>query len=413
LILLLSIIVSVFPIPASENWYAMLQARYQSGCSADYLLSGQKNMGILLEGLPVVATGVLPELPWPDAATVDPLQSGVWGRGIWNTSVIQRVFQDSMSISKIGLIQNTRDHSRYIFQLDRPLPWNTSGNFQMIRDDSIRLSAADIEHGSFNLQAMSWEGHNYGWGMWTGWESEHFYARTGFSRLHPGDRRPELLAGTEFDFSSALLEFGAAASYIDSSLSGRGVAGISTSIGTSAVSAYFDYNDSGESFWGGISLPVGTFALSAALSRPAGDELFTVVALRHPKFNIVSRFLNQRAIAADMETAKGFFRGKGAACWNFDSDSLSVSSWLFLGADWYRARFEAGPRISAGLDSTGNWDETWDVLIGFTLETFSLSTALEDLTSQAERSFSFGITWAFTDQPPVSPAGETEERNGN
>ncbi|MCK5034565.1 MAG: hypothetical protein KAS73_01640 [Candidatus Sabulitectum sp.] len=413
MIVLLSVIISVFPPSATENWYTMLQTSYQLGCSADYLLADPGSSGILTGGLPIVAVGMLPELPWPDANTIDPLQSGLWGRGTWNTSVNQSLFQDSMSLSKIGLIQNTRDHSRYIFQLERPLPWNTSGNFQIIRDDTLRLSSAHLQHGSFNLRAMSWEGHKYGWGMWTGWDSEYLYARTGFSRLDPGDRRPEILAGAKFDLSSTLLEFGAAASYTDSSLSGRGVAGLSKVIGPSIISACFEYNHHGESFWGGINLPMGAFQFSTALSRPAGDELFSVIALRHPRFNLVSRLFDKGAIAADMETAWGFFRGKGAASWDFHSDSLSVSSWLFLGVDWYRARFEAGPRVSAGLDSTGNWDETLDVLLGFTLTTFSFSTAFEDLTSQAERSLSFGITWAFTDQPPVTPTGDEEERNGN
>ncbi|MCK5132260.1 MAG: hypothetical protein KAR40_08940 [Candidatus Sabulitectum sp.] len=413
MIQLLAAVLAVFPTSQTENWYTLLQGTYQTGCSADYLLAGEKDTGVLTKGLPLVAIGVIPDLPWPEARTVDPLKSGLWGAGRWNTSVDGRAFQDSLSISKIGLIQNTLDHSRYVFQLDRPLPWNTSGNFQILRDDSLRLFSAVMERGPFNMRTMSWEGHNCGWGSWAGWRSQHLYARAGFARLSAGDRRPEVLAGSTGNLSSVVFEIGAAASYVDSTILGRGVAGISSTVGPAQASAFFEYNDDGEGFWGGITLPAGAVELSAALSRPSGDELFQTVAVRHSNFNLVGRFLDETAVAADAEIAKGFFRGKGAACWNFDSDSLSVSTWMLLGFDWYRGRFEAGPRVAAELNTTGKWDETVDVLLGFTLASFSFATAVEDITRETERNWSFGITWVFTDQPPVTPVEETESRDGS
>ena len=411
MILLLTAILAVFPTSQTEDWYTMLQGSYQLGCSADYLLAGENSNGVLTKGLPLVAIGIIPELPWPEAHTVDPLQSGLWGGGRWNTSVDGRVFQDSLSISKIGLIQNTLDHSRYVFQLDRPLPFSAAGNFQIIREDSLRLFSAVLERGSFNTRTMSWEGQNYGWGSWTGWTSEYLYARTGFSRLSPGDRRPELLTGARVDLSSVVYEIGAAASYVDSTFTGKGVAGISTGIGSARASGYFEYNKDGNGFWGGIVAPVWKVELSAVLSRPAGDELFQTVAVRHSNFNLVGRFLDETAVAADAEIAKGFFRGKSAACWNFDTDSLSARAWMLLGVNWYNARIEAGPRISIGLNSTGIQTETLDAILGFTLVSFSFSSAVEDITHDAERSWSFGITWAFTDQAPVTPLEGTENRS--
>lgn len=413
MILLIAAALAVFPDSRTEDWYTMLQGSYQLGCSADYLLAGENENGVLSEGLPLVAIGVIPELPWPEADTVDPLRSGLWGGGRWNTSVDERVFQDSMSISKIGLIQNTRDHSRYIFLLDRPLPLDASGNFQMLRDDSLKLFSAVMERGFFNNRTISWEGHNYGWGTWTGWSSQHLYARTGFTRLFTGDRRPEMIAGANADISSMIFEIGAAAAYVDSTFQGRGVAGLSRSLGPARVSGYFEYNNDAEGFWGGIIFPAGVVEVSAAVSRPSGDDLFQTVAVRHPNFNLVGRFSNETAVAADAEMAEGFFRGKGAACWNFDRDSISISAWMLLGVDWYKGRFEAGPRISAESDSTGSLNETADILIGFTLESFSFSTAVEDITHETARSWSFGITWAFTDQPPVKPEGDEENRSGN
>lgn len=413
MILILAAILTLFPAPEAEGWYTLLQGRYQLGCSADYLLSCEDENGVLVKGLPLVAIGTIPELPWPDAQAVDPLQSGLWGGGRWNTSVEGRTFQDSLSISRIGLIQNTRDHGRSVFHLDRPLPWRTSGNFQILREDSVSMYSAVMERESFSIRTMSWEGNSYGWGSWSGWSSQHLYARAGFARLYAGDRRPEVLAAASGDVSSMGFEIGAAGAYIDSVIQVRGVAGISSRLGPAHVSGFFEYNPDGESFWGGVVLPAGAVELSAALSRPAGDELFQTVAVRHPNFNLLGRFINETAVAADAETAKGFFRGKGAACWNFDRDSLSVSTWVLLGVDWYRGRFEAGPRITAGMTSSGEWDEALDVLMGFTLVSFSFASAIENITRETERSWSFGITWNFTDQPPVTPEGETEGRHGN
>ena len=403
---------SLFPTTQTEDWYSLLQSRYQLGCSADFLISSGIETGVLAGDLPVVAIGSTPVLPWPDAHTADPLNSGIWGGGRWNTRVVERAFQDSSSISKIGLIQNTLDHSRYIFQLDRPLPWRMSGNFQILREDSVQLTEAVLERGPFNMRTMSWEGMGYGWGSWTGWKSPQLYARAGYSRLTPGDRRPELLAGFMADLASFSFEIGAAGSYVDSTLQGRGVAGISTYLGNAHASGYFEYNDDGESLWGGIKLPAGSFEFSAALSSPAGDELFHTLAVRHPDFNIVARFFNETAVAADAQVAKGFFRGKGAACWNFQDDILSTTSWMLLGVNWYRARIETGPRFTAVMDSTGTWVETIDLLLGFTLASFSLESAVEDITQDADRSWSFGITWAFTDEPPVTPVEETEGERG-
>ena len=412
MILLMVAAVAAFPSSQAEGWYTLLQGNYIQGCSADYLLAGENN-GLLTKGLPVVALGDLPDLPWPDAETSDPLASGMWGGGRWNTAIEGRDFQDSLSISRIGLIQNTRDHSRYVFQLDRPLPWKTSGNFQMLRDDSQRLFSAVLERGQLNMRTMSWEADSYGWGSWTGWTAEHIYTRAGFTRLDPGDRRPELLAGVRTGVSSVTMEVGGAAAYIDSVVQGRGVAGVSSKLGSFMASGFFEYNNQGEGYWGGFTLPAGDIEMSAALSSPAGEELFQTVALRHEVFNLVARFSQETAVAADVEIGRGFFRGKGAASWNFDRDSLSTSAWLLLGVDWYRGRFEAGPRVSAELDSSGIWNETVDMLIGFTLTSFSLASAVEDITHEAERNWSFGITWNFTDQSPIQPEGETEGRDAH
>jgi len=411
LILLAVAVLGLFPEGYTSEWYSLLQSRYLNGCSADYLAAGES--GVLNGELPMVAIGSLPEIPWSDAHMVDPLASGIWGGGKWNISVGNRSFQDSLSISRIGLMQNTEDHSRYIFRLDRPLPWGASGNFEILREDTLRLFSAVLNRGSLSMRTMSWEGRNYGWGSVVGWTAPRLYARTGFFRLNPGDRRPEVLVGGSTALSSFTFEAGAAASLVDSTVQSRAVAGISSIAGNARFSGYFEYADEGEGFWGGVTVPVNGIELSAAVSKPAGDKLFQMAALRHPLFNLVGRFDDEIVAAADAEAAMGFFRGKAAASWNFTTDSLSVVSWILVGRDWYRGRFEAGPRITTGMNSAGEFSETLDAVLGFTLVTFSISTAVEDITDATNRSWSFGITWSYTDQPPVTPVGETEGGRGN
>ncbi len=292
-LLLILTIFATFPSQEAEGWYTLLQRSYQLGCSADYLISGESDKGLLVEDLPFVSIGSLPALPWTEAHTTDPLRSGLWGGGRWNTSISERTFHDSVSVSKIGLIQNTMDHSRYIFQLDRPLPWTSSGNFQMLRDDSLSIFSAILKRQSFSLRTVSWEGNSYGWGSLANWSSPHLYTRVGFSRLSVGDRRPEILEGIRGSTGSLDLDLGIAAAEVDSVIQGRGVAGVSTHLGGTKIVAYFEYNDYGEAFWGGVTHSLGEIEFSAGVSKPVDSEVFELLAVRHPQFNFVGRFSDE------------------------------------------------------------------------------------------------------------------------
>ncbi len=411
--ILLIALISLFPQEETENWPTLLQRSYQLGCSADYLISRNTETGSLIEGLPFVAVGEMPLIPWTEVEMRDPQQGGLWGRGIWNVNFLERPFQDSLSLSKIGLIQNTKDHSRYLFQLDRPLPGYSSGNFQIMRDDSIAIYSSLLRRKNINFRIQSWEGTNYGWGSWGGWSSDNFMVRAGFSRLSHSDRRPELLASANRDISVFDLSLGGALAKVDSTLQGRGVAGLSAVLGSSTIASYFEYSDSGEAYWGGLEHSIDDIVFAGAFSNPSSEDMFQTISIRHPDFNIVSRFSANTSLAADISYGYNFVRGKSAVCWNFDTDSLSSSSWLLLGIDWYKSRFEAGPRFACGVDSTGALDETLDILVGFSLATFSFNAAVEHLTHDIDRNWSFGITWFFTDQAAVTPIDEEGERDAS
>ena len=79
------------------------------------------------------------------------------------------------------------------------------------------------------------------------------------------------------------------------------------------------------------------------------------------------------AVAADVQASLGILRGKAAAGWFFDSDSLDLNCYLLMGYDWYRGRLEAGPRLCSTVDSAGDWESALDGVIGFTLLPFSIA----------------------------------------
>jgi hypothetical protein len=61
------------------------------------------------------------------------------------------------------------------------------------------------------------------------------------------------------------------------------------------------------------------------------------------------------------------------------------------------------------MNEEGSWEGVFDGLLGFTLRTFSFALAIEDFTSYQDRSWTFGITWSFSDDPPEH-GGEEGER---
>lgn len=399
-----------FPVQDAGDWYALLQNRFLHESSADYLISGGPGP-VLSDGLPLAAMGTVPgDLSWPDAEVKDPLQSGIWGGGKWNTAVTHGGLQDTLSLSRIGLIQNTGDHSRYSFELDRPLPWNMSGNFDLTRDDSVSLAQGMLSRGPFSLTGASWESGGHGWGAWGGWNGGSAYARAGFSRLYENDRRPELLAGISSEFGGTVLELGAAAARVDSSFEYRTAGGISFSPGPLQVSLSGEYREEGPGFWGGATWDPGPVSLSLFHSSPAEGDPFQGMSLRGGSFNLLGRTGDDPAAAADWSLETGLVRGKAAAAWFFKGDSLAVNCRVLLGRNWYRGRVEAGPRFTGGMNDSGEWTGTVDAVLGFTLLPFSIGAAMEDIADEGGRTWSFGITWAFTDGPPEVPEGDEDGR---
>lgn len=411
MILLLAL--TAAPVQNALDWYALLQTRHTWECSADYILSGG-SAPVLASGLPLSGIGSLPpDLPWPDASVTDPLRSGIWGGGRWNTFFTDGAVQDSLSISRIGLMQNTLDHSRYSFELDRPLPWGLSGNFEMVRDDSVSLQSALLTRGSMDFRLSSWKGGGHGWGAWTGWNSSFWYARAGFSRLYADDRRPELLGGLRGSTGPFEAEIGAVAAYVDSSTEYRGAGQLTLPAGEFTVIAAGDIAGDETGFWGGVVWNREDLSFSALHSRPGGEDSFQSVSIWNHWFRVTGRLSENPALAADIRGGRGVLRGAAAAGWFFDTDSLETNCHLLFGYDWYRGRLEAGPRLTASMDAAGEWNSSVDGVIGFTLLPFSIGAGLEDITDQYGRSWSFGITWAFTDNPPQVPEGEENGRESD
>ncbi|PIE51254.1 hypothetical protein CSA37_12650 [Candidatus Fermentibacteria bacterium] len=409
MILLFYTLIALMPEGITADWFAMLQTEHTLRCSADYLLS--ENGGFLLrDRQPLAAVGSVPsDLPWRNGVVKDPLQSGIWGGGSWNTTTETGPFPDSLSFSRIGLIQNTNNRSRYFFELDRPLPGSTSGSFFIRRNDTLSVHSASLLSGNFLFNGTSWEGNRYGWGTWASWSPGSFSARAGFSRLNPGDRRPEMLAEYCAKAGSMEISAGLAGAYADSAFEYRAAGGLRLTAGNFTFSINSNIQNEEPGFWGGFTWAAGGLLFSALHSSPSEGQYFQSLAIRHEHFNIVSRLSHEPAVAADLKISQGIFRGKAAACWGFENDSLDLNCHGLLGLDWFKGRLEAGPRFNGTMDKDGNWAGTADAVMGFTLLPFSISAGMEDITSSLDRSWSFGITWAFTDIPPQV---SEEDHNG-
>ncbi len=193
---------------------------------------------------------------------------------------------------------------------------------------------------------------------------------------------------------------------MDSTWEYRAAAGLQVPIGAFTALLAADRQMDENGYWGGLSWTMGSVLFSAIHSSPAGGNPFQVLSLRHNGFTLIGRFSHHPAVSADMNARRGFLRGSAAACWFFSEDSLEINCNGLLGKDWYRGRFEAGPRFRGSMNSSGEWQGTLDAVAGFVLLPFSFGVGYEDITGGEEASWSFGITWAFTDLPPEGPEGE-------
>lgn len=393
----------------SNYWYMLLQDRWEWNASASFLASGGFG-GVLSEGVPLVPFSDAPPVPPPTemrfTTVANPLESGLWSGGEWCLVHEYPEIPESLLHSGISLLQNTEQRSRYAVYLRRRLPGSVLGSLSTSRGDSPGVSMVRLSRGPFEAHGVSWED---GYSMGTGFSPGPARVIGGFSRLFPGDRRPSILGEIRAYPGKVFIGAGLGTAWSDPDLLWRGALFTGVSVDPVIISLHGDITDSSHVASMGLSLPG---LVSAGVSVPDSGDVRGFMTGSIGALGLSGRFGDVYRAAASLGVNNGILRGMGAVCWDFDSDSLSLSAWALPGLNWYRARIEAGARVCAGMNEEGSWEGEFDGLLGFTLRTFSFALAIEDLTSTENRSWTFGITWSFSDDPPDhgGEEGEEEER---
>lgn len=389
----------------SEDWYMLLQNRWEWSSTAPFLASGVVG-DVLLDGMPLVPFGVSPVPPASSrlsTVVADPLESGLWSGGRWCLRAESPQIPDSVLESGISLLQNTEQRSRYGIFLRRKLPGSVAGAFSSSRDDSAGVSLLRLERNPFSVRGLFWKS---GYSLQGGYAGGPIRVAGGFSRLGHGDRRPTILGEFTTYPGRVFLAAGLGAAWTDPEVYWRGAIMTGVSIDRVILTLHGDITDSSNVVSAGLSLPG---ALSAGVSMPDSGAAGGFMTGGIGAMQLSARVGDANRTALSMGVRNGFVRGMGAASWDFDTDSLSLCAWALPGLNWYRARIEAGARVAAGMDSAGEWRGALDALAGFTLRTFSFALALEDVTTPENRSWTFGVTWSFSDSPPDLPEEEEEE----
>ncbi len=383
----------------------LLQDRWEYQSTASFMTAGGAGT-VLMDGVPLVPFG---SGPIPPAASrsgtsiTDPLSSGLWGGGRWCMSASRAEVPDSAFETGISLLQNTEVRSRYGVYLRRRVPPGMLGGFYWARGDSAAVSLVDLERGPATGTMVFWrDGYSLGGGYAPG----PVRTMAGFSRLFHGDRRPWVLAELRSDTGRFFYGAGAGAAWTEPSIHWRTALSGGAEIAGATVSLNGEMNDGRAVLCTGIRLP-GALSLGVVIPDSGRAGGFASGGLG--AFSAAARIndVNRAAVSAALEG--NILRGSGGVCWDFDRDSLSLSAWVLPGVNWYRARLEAGGRIRGGVDD-GGWQGTVDALAGFTLRTFSFALALEDVTDATSRSWTFGVTWSFSEKPPVFSGEEGADR---
>jgi hypothetical protein len=385
----------------------LLQDRWEYGATASYLASGGF-VGVISDGVPLVPFGGHPVPPLTErsfTAVANPLESGLWSGGEWCLVHEYPELPESLLESGISLLQNTERRSRYAVYLRRRLPGAVMGSLATSRGDSSGVSMVRLSRGSFEAHGVSWED---GYTMGAGFSPGPARVIGGFSRLFPGDRRPSILGEIRTYPGKVFLGAGLGTAWADPDVLWRGALMTGVSIEPVIISLHGDITDSSHVASMGLSLPG---LLSTGVSVPDSGEARVFMTGGMGALGLSGRFNDVNRAAASLEVENSLLRGRGAVCWDFDRDSLSLSAWALPGMNWYRARIEAGARVCAGMNEEGSWEGRFDGLLGFTLRTFSFALAIEDFTSPESLSWTFGVTWSFSDDPPDHGAeGEEGER---
>ncbi len=360
----------------------------------------------LRDGVPVLSSGFQPVPGWGSFESLSlssPLEAGVWGNGGWEIDFASFAVPESSFSSGVGLIQNTSLNSRYSAYLRRPLMSHLLVDFAISREDTLNNQRYIFRSGEFETGGRGWQTAQDGYTLWGGWNPQDASARISFAHLHPGGRYWEALGSYRMEISRYDIRTACAVSVSDDSiLSAEAhlrlefpVFGMRTVLRSDLLDLDGDIAPGGTA---GILAETGIFHFQAgAAVIPDSDLRFIGVAGLDPL---------EITVEADKDGFEGGMQSLVNTSFGFLHAGISIKE------DTIRCRGIALPFLPWGASGRIHGGVSWELLHAdtstsgtmdvkslFTLGRFAFIFALEDVLDDY-RSYSFGLTWTFSDHPP-------------
>jgi hypothetical protein len=373
---------------------------------------------IMIGGEPVILYGDPGLPPWGSFTGVrllNPLEGGLWSSGKWTLDFTLPEIPSESYESNVGLLQNTGDKGRYTGFLRRPLPGMLLLDLSVGREETNSSQVVRLEYSPFDAAARFHQGNRHRYMLSSGFTGSRLRLRAGFARMYEGCRQGEILAAFRLPFDELTVDLGGGGAWLYDSLGYGELHALSRMrIGEFSVMCRADLTDtSGEIRAGGAlgcTAALGSFDVSAGGFAAPGDDLSLLVAVGTGPVSATLISENDQTIAGCdlvMSLENLLIRGSAAA---FETDSVRVAGMLLPSIRYWNARISAGGRCDLTWSEDGDWQGSVDLLSGFTLGNFALVLAVEDVDSDLKRSWTYGLTWYFTDRPPEIETGEDERR---
>ncbi|MBD3277292.1 MAG: hypothetical protein GF388_03245 [Candidatus Aegiribacteria sp.] len=370
----------------------------------------------LRDGEPVTVFGYNPETGWGsyDSVTfLSPLESSVWGGAGWEYDFSSSSIPESAYVSGVGLIENTDARNRYSAYLRRPVPESILMDISLSRDDTLNHQRLFLGRGDLAAGGRGWQTAEDGYVLWTGWNPRRLRTRLTFGHMYRGNRYWELMSSYGFQIEELSVQAAAAGSLNDDSVFSVHCRGRLEYplLGTRAVAKGILYREDGEVSLGGTAGIIGSsgiFSFQAGLAKQPGENARMVGLVGLLDLHLmVEADENEVQGGAQVALANDyglFFSGAGLT-----QDSLFCSGTLLPSLPWGHAgRIHGGVSWEAwATDSTSGG--TLDLKSMFTLGRFAFIFAVEDIVD-SWRSYSFGVTWSFRDEPPAPEEREDRGR---
>lgn len=410
---LLTSLLALSNLPGSGHW-DVLENSSPWDWTVPFLLKWEST--ILRDGQPVTVFQSTPKPGWGSYDTVtvlSPLESGIWGGAGWEYDFSSFGIPDSAYASGAGLIENTDSRNRYSAYLRRPVPENILMDISLSRDDTLNHQRLFLRRGDLEAGGRGWQTREDGYVLWTGWNPRPIRTRLTFGRMYSGNRYWELMSSASFDIQDLNIQAAAAGSLNDDSLfrtQGRGRLEYPF-LGLRTVARGVLLTDEGDVSFGGTAGIIGTtgiFRFQAGLAKHPGEAPRAIGILGLSGFDLMVEADEddvQGGLQAAFATYHGlFFAGAGVS-----GDSLFCDGTLLPSLPWgHSGRIHGGLSWEAwATDSTSGG--TVDLKSMFTLGRFAFIFAVEDIVD-SWRSYSFGVTWTFRDEPPAPEEREDRGR---